>query len=197
VFANRFTAFVDACVLASALRRNLLCSLAEAEFFRIRWSPEVLDETEEAIRRMVAAKDDPRPAERAQKARCQMETAFPDALVNDHNGLMGAWAESLPDPNDAHVVAAALKTQAAVIVTDNLRHFPDPMLLPLNLFARSADDFIADTIDLDAGRAIAAVRQMRERFAKPALDATALLERMEASGLIATADVPRPYLASL
>ena len=197
MFANRFTAFVDACVLASALRRNLLCSLAEAEFFRIRWSTEVLGETEEAIRRMLAARDDPTAAERARKARCQMETAFPDALVSDHDELMGAWAASLSDPNDAHVVAAALKTQAAVIVTDNLRHFPDRILLPLNLFARSADDFIADTIDLDAGRAIAAIRQMRERFARPALDATALLERMEAGGLIATADVLRPYLASL
>lgn len=197
MFANRFTAFVDACVLAGALKRNLLCSLAEAEFFRIRWSPEVLAETEEAIRRILAARDDPGSTERARKARHQMEIAFPDALVRDHAGLLGAWAATLPDARDAHVVAAALKTQSAVIVTDNLRDFPDPLLLPLNLFARSADDFIADTIDLDAARAIAAIRQMRERFAQPALDATALLERMEAAGLIATADILRPYIASL
>ena len=31
MFANRFTALLDACVLASPLKRNLLLSLAEAE----------------------------------------------------------------------------------------------------------------------------------------------------------------------
>jgi hypothetical protein len=49
VFANRFTAFIDACTLASALRRNLLLTLAEAEFFRVRWSKDVMDETEKGI----------------------------------------------------------------------------------------------------------------------------------------------------
>jgi hypothetical protein len=49
LFANRYTAFIDACTLASALRRNLLLTLAEAEFFRVRWSVQVLDETQRAI----------------------------------------------------------------------------------------------------------------------------------------------------
>lgn len=49
MFANRFTAFIDACSLAGALKRNLLLTLAEAEFFRLRWSIKVLDETEAAI----------------------------------------------------------------------------------------------------------------------------------------------------
>lgn len=38
MFANRFTALIDACALAGALKRNLLLTLAEAEFFRLRWS---------------------------------------------------------------------------------------------------------------------------------------------------------------
>jgi hypothetical protein len=46
LFANRFTAFVDACTLAGALKRNLLLTLAEAQFFRVRWSAPVLDETQ-------------------------------------------------------------------------------------------------------------------------------------------------------
>lgn len=49
MFANRYTAFIDACTLASALKRNLLLTLAEAEFFRVRWSVRVMDETQRAI----------------------------------------------------------------------------------------------------------------------------------------------------
>ncbi|RVI51415.1 PIN domain-containing protein, partial [Sinorhizobium meliloti] len=99
--------------------------------------------------------------------------------------------------NDAHVVAAALKTQAAVIVTDNLRDFPEELLRRLNLEARSADAFIADTIALDTGRAVAAVRRMRERFRKPEKTADVLLLDMEANGLTETVDVLRPHILSL
>jgi hypothetical protein len=52
--------------------------------------------------------------------------------------------EELPDPKDAHVLAAALKTQASAIVTENLKHFPEDILTPLNMNARSSDCFIAD-----------------------------------------------------
>jgi hypothetical protein len=48
VFANRFTALVDACVLAGALKRNLVLTRAEADLFHIRWSDRILDETEAA-----------------------------------------------------------------------------------------------------------------------------------------------------
>lgn len=53
MFANRYTAFIDACTLVSVWRRNLLLTLAEAEFFRVRWSERVLDETERAIARLL------------------------------------------------------------------------------------------------------------------------------------------------
>jgi hypothetical protein len=69
LFANRFTAFVDACSLASALKRNLLLSLAEAEFFRLRWSSRVLDETETAIEEILNAKGFADAAARAERAR--------------------------------------------------------------------------------------------------------------------------------
>ncbi|WP_371171197.1 hypothetical protein [Aliiroseovarius sp. 2305UL8-7] len=55
----------------------------------------------------------------------------------------------LPDPNDNHVLAAAISTSASVIVTDNLVDFPIDALAPHAIDAISADDFIADTIELD------------------------------------------------
>ena len=170
--------------MADALRRNLLLTLAEAEFFRVRWSNEILDETERAIAGIAAAKglDDALP--RAARARAAMERAFEEALVTEYDQLIVA-AEGLPDPGDRHVLAAAIKTQAQTIVTENLRDFP------------RSDDFIADTIALDIGRAVPAVRAMRERLKLPTIEAERLLKDMEARGLVASAGVLAPYVGSL
>ena len=196
MFANRFTALIDACVLAGFLRRNLVLTLAEAEFFRVRWSVQILDETERAIAGIFIERSVADHDERAARARAWMERAFEDAMVDDFGPFLCA-CQGLPDPNDAHVIAAALKTQAAVIVTDNLRHFPTVVLDPLNLDVRSADDFIADTIALDEGRAVTAIRRMRERFARPGKNAAQLLLDMEAVGLTSAVDVLRSHEASL
>jgi hypothetical protein len=67
----------------------------------------------------------------------------------------------------------------------------------LDLEAKTADSFIADTIDLDHGLAIAAIRQMRERFKKPDMNADVLLLEMEAKGLTQTVDVLREHILSL
>ncbi|MBY0337193.1 MAG: PIN domain-containing protein [Acetobacteraceae bacterium] len=197
MFANRFTAFVDACVLAGALKRNVLCSLAEAEFFRIRWSERVLDETRGAISTMLSGRGVADAAERAERACAGLREAFEDATVCGWEAFECVCPADLPDAKDAHVVAAAAKTRADVIVTDNLRHFPAEALVRLGMEARSADAFVADTIALDVGRAVAAIRRMRERFRKPELDAEGLLTRFEAGGLLATADLLRPHRASL
>lgn len=198
MFANRYTAFIDACTLASALRRNLLLTLAEAEFFRVRWSAQVLDETERAIETILTGKDyeSADAKDRAVRARRAMETAFEEALVDDYDDLTCA-CDGMPDHKDIHVLAAALKTQAATIVTENLKDFPEKVLTPLNIEARSADAFIADTIALDTGRAVAAIRTMRLRLKRPEKTAELLLLDMEAAGLTETVDVLRPHVGSL
>ena len=198
MFANRYTAFIDACVLVSTLRRNLLLTLAEAEFFRIRWSAEVLGETQRAIERILLGKGHAPDvaSEKASWAVAAMQSAFEEAEVEGFEHLVCA-CDGMPDEKDVHVLAAALKTQAATIVTENLKDFPPAVLEPLNIEARSADDFIADTIALDTGRAIAAIRVMRERLKRPERTAEDLLLDMEAAGLVATVDFLRPHLGSL
>ena len=196
MFSNRFTALVDACSRADMLRRNMMLTLAEAGFFRLRWSRQILDETEEAIRRIMAQRGEKEAVAKAKRARSTMEGAFEDAIVEDFDAFLCTCA-GLPDGGDAHVVAAALKTRAAVIVTENLKHFPSGLLEPLNIEPLSADAFIADTVSLDLGRAVAALRKMRANFKRPALTADDLLTRMEGRGLIETADMLRPHCCSL
>ena len=125
-----------------------------------------------------------------------MMRAFIEASVDGYESLLSV-AGNLPDDNDRHVVAAALKASASVIVTDNIRHFPAEALAPLGLEARTADTFIADTIDLDPGRAVPAVRRMRERLKRPEKTADVLLLDMERFGLVQTVDALRPHLLSL
>lgn len=196
MFANRYTAYVDACCLAGVLKRNLLLTLAEAEFFRLRWSDKVMQETAAAIRDILLRRECPDAEARGKAAVAAMIEAFEDAMVSDYDDLIGAAAR-LPDPGDAHVLAAALKTRAHVIVTDNVRHFPPQVLVPLSIEAVTTDDFLANTITLNTGKAVGAIRRMRERFRRPDKTPGQLLLDMEASGLTAVVDVLRPYEESL
>ncbi len=196
MFANRYTAFIDACTLVSVWRRNLLLTLAEAEFFRVRWSEKVLEETERAITRLMDERGIADSRARAAQSVASMRAAFPEALVEDF-GLFEATTYGLPDRNDEHVLAAAIKTQAQALVTENLSDFPASVLSPLAIEARSADDFIADTIALEEGRAVAAINRMRLRLKRPDLTPEDMLRSLEAHGLLETASVLAPHIESL
>ncbi len=196
MFANRFTALLDACVLASPLKRNLLLSLAEAEFFRPRWSERIMGETERAIEKLMSDKGFENPTADAARARSAMERAFEDAMVTGFENLEAGFGD-LPDAGDRHVLAAAVKTRASIIVTDNLRDFPDAILHPLDLEAKDADAFIADTIDLRVAQAVPVLRRMRARLKRPEKTPETLLLDMEKIGLTLTADALRDHIRSL
>ena len=196
MFANRFTALLDACVLASPLKRNLLLSLAEAEFFRPRWSARIMGETERTVEKLLLKRGIADPAANAARARDAMERAFEDAMVTGFEKLEAGFPD-LPDAGDRHVLAAAVKTRASIIVTDNLRDFPDAILRPLDLEAKDADAFIADTIDLRVAQAVPALRRMRERLKRPEKTPEMLLLDMEKIGLTLTADALRDHIGSL
>lgn len=182
---DRFTVVLDANVIAGALTRNILLSLAEAGFFRPRWSNDILDEFE---RYFIKRWDDPGIAKRQ---RSNMEQAFPEALVDDYETLIEAL--ELPDKDDRHVLACAIKTKAAIIVTENLKDFPDEQLEAHDMCGVGLDDFIADILDLAGSESVAALRTMRERFEKPELDAEELILLIEKLGLTQTADMLSEY----
>jgi hypothetical protein len=85
------------------------------------------------------------------------------------------------------------RREAHVIVTDNLKHFPDTALTPFGIEARSPDVFIADTAMLDISRAVAAVQKMRLRLGNPPISVDDLFIKMEAQGLTETVDALEPY----
>src|SRR3954464_11109127 len=105
-------------VLYPAPLRGLLMQLAVADLFQARWTDEIHDEW---IRNVLSDRPDIRPES---QARCRelMNRHVPDCLVVGYETLIPTLV--LPDPDDRHVLAAAIHAQAEVIVTFNLRDFP-------------------------------------------------------------------------
>lgn len=126
------TVVYDACVLYPASLRDLLVRLAEAGLVRARWSAEILDEVFESL---LAARPDLDPAKLA-VTRELMCAAVRDCLVTGHPELVDGL--ELPDPDDRHVLAAAIRCGAQVIVTNNIKDFPKAALQPHRIEALEA-----------------------------------------------------------
>ncbi|WP_230487985.1 toll/interleukin-1 receptor domain-containing protein [Novosphingobium sp. ES2-1] len=87
--------------------------------------------------------------------------------------------------------------QAQAVVTENNADFPEAVLTPLNIEARTADEFIADTIALDEGKAVAAIRTLRTRLTRPEMSAEGYLRSLEAHGLFVTASLLNNHIESI
>lgn len=184
--ANRFTVIIDACVLHSVIKRNIILSLAEAGLFRPRWNETILNEFEISLSRRFG------DAEKAKLQRQRIEMAFPEGLVEIDEKLIDVL--ELPDVDDRHVLAAAIKSRAALIVTDNLKDFPVEQLEPHEITPVNADNFIADSISLAEHVAIAKIREMRARFNRPEIDAEALILKCEKDNMPETSKILSDYI---
>jgi hypothetical protein len=135
------------------------------------------------------------PSEKIERVRTLMEQHVPDATVEDYDSLIRQLA--LPDEDDRHVLAAAIKGDATIIVTANLKHFPPPALAPYGIEALHPDDFVRRLIEDVPARVLAAVREHRESLKNPTKSVADYLASLEKHGLIGTAAEFRPFSALL
>ena len=188
---NRFTVIYDACVLYPAPLRDLLMRLALTDLYRARWSDQIHEEWITAVLRN-------RPdLSRAQleRTRSLMNAHVRDALVDGHQVLIPALA--LPDPDDRHVLAAAIKCGADLILTFNLDDFPEQALSIYGLGACHPDRFLLDQLELDAERVCMAMRQHRASLRNPAKSVGEYLATLGEQGLHRFAHAVRHYAAEL
>jgi len=117
-----FVVIYDACVLYPAQLRDLLVRIANTGIVRACWSEEILDECFRSIKENRTDLSDAALS----RTRALMREAVPDCLVTGHEHLVQGL--DLPDPDDRHVLAAAIRANAQALVTFNLKDFPDHVL---------------------------------------------------------------------
>ncbi|WP_205649933.1 PIN domain-containing protein [Afifella aestuarii] len=184
---STFTALIDANVFYGARLRSLVLFVAQTKLFRARWTDAVHDEW---IRNLISNRPDLKPEDLA-RTRAAMNAAVPDCLVEGYEPLIAGI--ELPDPDDRHVVAAAIMTRADVIVTFNEKDFPAAILEGFRLEAKHPDRFLMDVFGLAPSLFIDAVRADFAHYADPPLDYGDYLESLSRAGIPRLAEMLKAY----
>jgi hypothetical protein len=180
LIVSSFTVLFDACVLYPAPLRDLLMQLAESELFHPKWTDEIHDEW---IRNLLANRPD-LWLRQLERTRDLMNAHVPDCLVTGYEELIPVL--TLPDPKDRHVLAAAIKPLSKVIVTFNLKHFPEEVLTTYGIEAQHPDEFVNNLLRLDALAVFAAVKRQRQSLKNPPKTVEEYLITLERQGLAKT-----------
>lgn len=185
IHSVRFTCVLDTNVIYPIDVRDILLWFAHHELYTPKWSGHILDELTKVMRSRKISE------EKIQEQVKSINDAFPDALVTGYEYLIETV--TLRDVKDRHILAAAIKSNANVIVTNNLDDFPEAYLSTFDLTAKSADDFITDIIDLNQGLAVKAFNDLVANKTNPPRDHFEMLNIFRNRGLRQSAD----YLHSL
>lgn len=174
---SSLTAIYDSCVLYPAPLRDLLMQLALSDLYRARWTEKI---HEEWMRNVLKNRPD-LSKEQLTRTKNLMDRGVRDCLIEGYEYIIPSLG--LPDPDDRHVLAAAIKGQADIIVTMNLKDFPDSILGKYEIEAQHPDIFIADLINIYPMRVAAAAETCRQRLKNPPKSIDEYLEILLKQGL--------------
>jgi predicted nucleic acid-binding protein len=184
-------ALLDACVLYSAPLRDLMMWLVVKKVFQARWSNHI---HEEWIRNVLANRPDLQATD-LERTRDLMDLHANDARVKRYMDLVPKL--ELPDANDCHVLAAAIRGKASCIVTFNLKDFPDSYLQSYGIKALHPDDFLLLHCENQLTNVLSAVHQQRQQLRQPPVTAIELLETFQMLGLKKTAMLLEQHISKL
>ena len=186
---SQFTVVYDANVFYPAPLRDLLLRLAATRLFRARWTAQI---REEWVRNLVANRPDLAP-ERIQRTADLIDSNIHDCLVEEYEHLIPCIG-GMPDKDDRHVLAAAMKCGAELIVTFNLKDFPNSALAKYGVEAIHPDDFCLSLIEQSAVACVELFHQQLAALRKPPISLDELTRRFERMGLPLTASRLRDEL---
>lgn len=176
-----FIVVYDANVLYPNTLRDLLIRIAQAVTVQAKWTREIQGEMTAALSR---TRPDI-PVERLDRLCTLMNNAVRDCLVTGYESLIEGL--KLPDSGDRHVLAAAIKSGAQVIVTHNLKDFPSADLEPWGIEAKSPDAFVLDQIGIKAPVVVGCIRQIADSRTRPPESIEDVLRQLERDGLVGAA----------
>lgn len=161
--------------------------LAYSGTYVARWSAEIHNEWVNALLR-----NEPH-RERAvlERTRDRMNAAIRDCLVSGYEELIPSL--TLPDPDDRHVLAAAIVGRCDVIVTRNLHDFPQAALAPFGIEAQDPDEFLCNHLSLAPGQFCSVIRTIRRRLNSPPFSVDEYLDMLTRHELVATAAELRSF----
>lgn len=178
---SHYTALLDANVLYPAPMRDVLMQLAVTDIFKAKWSEDIHREWICALMR----NESHRERAALERTRDLMNRATRDCLVAGYEAIVPSL--DLPDPNDRHVLAAAIVGRCDVIVTQNLKDFPGASLESYGIETLHPDDFLSNHLALAPGLFCSALRKVRARLKNPPYSAEDYLAILTQQGLVATA----------
>lgn len=183
IYKGSFTVVIDACVLYPASLRDLLLRLAAEYLYRPKWTEEINDEW----KRNLLGKRNDITSESLDYTIQEMNRAFKDAEIVNYKQLIKAI--DLPDSDDEHVLAAAIKCNADLILTENLKDFPEEELAKYEIEAQKPDTFIQNLIDLDLEACCKALSKQREALNNPPQSKEDMRATLQNVGLTSSADL--------
>jgi len=183
-----FIVLFDACVLYPAPIRDLLLELAASGLFRAKWTERIHDEW---IQNLLRKRPDLTPA-KLERTRHLMNESVEDCLIEGYEHLCSQL--DLPDPDDRHVLAAAIKGQAQMIITYNLKDFPVESLENYGIEAQHPDDFFLNQSDLHLPVFLSSVKNCRNRMKNPPKTSDEYLEIFRKHSLIKTVEFLESYI---
>lgn len=168
-----FRALLDTCVLFKPTLCDTLLTIAEEGVYQPLWSTDILEELRRNLARYGVA-------DRAIQHRIeQMERHFPGSTVEHYSQLIGAMTN---DPKDKHVLAAAVRGGAELIVTENVADFPAESTKPYDIDIATQDYFLLDQLDLAPQRVRAALERQVSRYKRTPRTVEDLLITLGRSG---------------
>lgn len=167
-----YAAVLDANVLVPSALCDTLLRLAADGFYRPLWSLRILNEVEHAVLRI---RPELLPARVARRMDA-MRATFLDANVEGWEEV--AAGLDLPDPDDRHVLAAAIAAGAQAIVTFNGKDFPADRLAPRGIEARHPDEFLLDQLDLSPSSMLEVLVRQAADLSNPSMDLAGLLNNL-------------------
>lgn len=184
---STFTALIDANVFYGARLRSLVLFIAQSKIFRARWSNDI---HEEWVRNLIKNRPDLKPAD-LDRTKQLMNAAVPDCLVEGHEPLIAGL--QLPDPDDRHVLAAAIMTRANAIVTFNEKDFPAEVIAPFRLHTKHPDDFLVEAYSLSPEDFADAVRNDFMHYGNPPQVYEDYLASLAKAGVPKIAKILEPF----
>lgn len=183
---DRFSVVYDACVMYPATLRDTLMRLALTDVFKAQWTDKI---HEEWINALLRTKKYDR--EILERVRDLMDAHARDPKVTGYEPLIEGL--DLPDLDDRHVLAAAIKCGANAIVTFNLKDFPIDYLKPLNIEPLHPDDFIYYQIDMAPAKCCEALRRQRLANKNPPYTVDEFLNNLQKQELPKTVSLLRGF----